>query len=31
LLAILMWPMRAKIKAFDRLIADDLQAAFQKS
>ena len=30
LLAILMWPMRGKIKDFDRLIADDLQTAFGK-
>jgi uncharacterized protein YndB with AHSA1/START domain len=30
LLAILMRPMRNKIEQFDRLIADDLQAAFRK-
>ena len=31
LLAILTWPMRTKIEAFDRLLADDLQAAFKKA
>ena len=31
LLAILTRPMRAKIKHFDRLLADDLQAVFKKA
>ena len=31
LLAILTWPMRAKIEAFDRLLADDMKAACEKA
>jgi hypothetical protein len=31
LLAILTRPMRRKIESFDRLLADDLQAAFKKA